>query len=80
MTKKSLRFPPVLDLVAIAPFDDRHQRWKLRADISLGWVGLTECPHMACAGDGRVTIDCLIRAVAAALDGCQSVQRSNSPL
>ena len=40
--------------------------------IALGSLSLDRCPRLDCNGTGRVTVDCLIGAVDAALNQCDS--------
>src|SRR5262245_22183850 len=39
-------------------------------NIALGSLSLDRCPSFDCAGSGEVTVNCLIAAVIAALNGC----------
>jgi NHL repeat-containing protein len=41
-------------------------------NIALGLLSLDQCPRFDCEGIGRVEIDCIIKAVAAVLNGCDS--------
>jgi hypothetical protein len=40
-------------------------------NIALGASQLTNCSAFNCNDDGQVTVDCLVRAVDRALNGCQ---------
>ena len=40
--------------------------------ITLGSLSLEQCPRFDCDGIGQVTVDCIIGAVEAALNGCDS--------
>jgi hypothetical protein len=46
--------------------------------IALGSKSLDQCPSFDCDGIGRLTIDCLVKAVNASLNGC-APEASNTP-
>jgi hypothetical protein len=39
-------------------------------NIALDTTTLDRCPEFDCNGNGHVTVDCLVKAVNAALHGC----------
>ena len=39
-------------------------------NFALNIARLDACPEFDCNGDGRITVDCLVQAVNAALHGC----------
>ncbi len=45
--------------------------------ITLGTLPLDRCPRLDCNGAGQVTVACLVKAVDAALNECQSVPTSS---